>query len=53
MYSEKRNDFDVKETSRNIVKDFKNEDITFRDVMRHQDKADTARYFFSMLQMVS
>ncbi|KAJ6638770.1 hypothetical protein Bhyg_11508 [Pseudolycoriella hygida] len=64
LHSEKRNDFDVRETSRNIVSSFSNCDnacdtlrgeriITFEKAMENQDKADTARFFFSMLQMAN
>ncbi|XP_037027370.1 uncharacterized protein LOC119068072 isoform X2 [Bradysia coprophila] len=65
LHSERRNDFDVKETSRNIVACFKNGDssletkaqsdrlISFESIMERRDKADTARYFFSMLQMAN
>ena len=60
LHSEKRNDFDVKETSRNIVDRFSSDSsiqservVSFENVMENRDKADTARYFFSMLQMVS
>lgn len=65
LHSERRNDFDVRETSRNIVACFSNCDsslqtktqtdrlVSFENIMERRDKADTARYFFSMLQMVS
>lgn len=65
LHSERRNDFDVKETSRNIVASFSDGDssletktqdnrlVSFESIMERRDKADTARYFFSMLQMVS
>lgn len=60
LHSEKRNDFDVEETSRNIVGRFSNGDASIEPEGRsdrlvsfeNRDKADTARYFFSMLQMV-